>query len=137
VFLDFSSGPLLPFYAGGIRMRLLFTILQTFVIACGTFILGLILGLAVLMAVYVMLGAAGLTILSNILFRIRTYDGIVHIDRSQDNTVMQLEFCADPRCFTHKDELFFRVDTETELVKGRRTNNELVEKALDEIEEFH
>lgn len=117
-------------------MRLLFTILQTFVIACGTFILGLILGLAILMTIYIALGAAGLTILSNVLFRIRTYDGIVHIDRSQDNTVMQLEFCADPRCFTHKDELFFRVDTETELVKGRRTNNELVEKALDEIEEF-
>lgn len=118
-------------------MRLLFTILQTFVIACGTFILGLILGLAVLMAVYVMLGAAGLTILSNVLFRIRTYDGIVHIDRSQDNTVMQLEFCADPRQFTNKDELFFKVDTETKLVKGRRSNNELVEAALDEIEEFH
>ena len=116
-------------------MKLLFTILQTFMIACGTFILGLILGLAVLMTVYVTLGAAGLTILSNVLFRIRTYDGIVHIDRSQDDTVMQL--CADPRSFTNKDELFFKVDTEARLVKGRRSNNELVEAALDEIEEFH
>jgi hypothetical protein len=50
---------------------------------------------------------------------------------------MQLEFCADPRRFTNKDELYFKVDTETVLVKGRRSNNELVEKALDEIEEFH
>lgn len=118
-------------------MRLLFTILQTFIITCGIFILGLLLDLAVLMAVYVTLGAAGLTILSNVLIRIRTYDGIVHIDRSQDNTVMQLEFCADPRRFTNKDELFFKVDSEAKLVKGRRSNNELVEAALDEIEEFH
>jgi hypothetical protein len=123
-------------FAGVNKMRLLFIILQTFVVACGSMIVGLALGLEVLTVLYISLSVAGLTILSNILFRIRTYDGIVHIDRSQDNTVMQLEFCADPRCFTHKDELFFRVDTETELVKGRRTNNELVEKALDEIEEF-
>lgn len=117
-------------------MRLLFIILQTFIIACGTFIIGLIVGLTIMTAIYIMATAAGLTILSNLLIKVRTYDGIVHIDKAQDNTVMQLEFCADPRCFTHKDELYFKVDTETELVKGRRSNNELVEKALDEIEEF-
>lgn len=118
-------------------MKIFFTLMQTIVIACGTFLIGFFLGIAVLSAIYISLGSAGLTILSNLVFKIRTYDGIMHIDRSQDNTVMQLEFCADPRCFTHKDELFFRVDTETKLVKGRRTNNELVEAALDEIEEFH
>lgn len=118
-------------------MKLLFTIIQTIVIACGTFLIGFFLGIAILSAIYISLGSAGLTILSNVVFHIRTYDGIVHIDRSQDNTVMQLEFCADPRRFANKDELFFKVDTETALVKGRRSNNELVEKALDEIEEFH
>lgn len=118
-------------------MKLLFTILQTFVIAGGSFIIGLILGLSLMTVLYMTLCTAGLTVLSNAVFRIRTYDGIMHIDRSQDNTVMQLEFCADPRRFTNKDELYFKVDTETVLVKGRRSNNELVEKALDEIEEFH
>lgn len=118
-------------------MKILFTILQTLVIACGTFLIGFFIGVELMSVIYISLGGAGLTILSNLVFKIRTYDGIMHIDRSQDNTVMQLEFCADPRCFTHKDELFFRVDTETKLVKGRRSNNELVEAALDEIEEFH
>ena len=118
-------------------MKVLFTILQTFVIACGTFLVGLMAGLTVVTALIIMGSAAGLTILTNMIFKVRTYDGIVHIDRSQDNTVMQLEFCADPRQFTNKDELFFKVDTETKLVKGRRSNNELVEAALDEIEEFH
>lgn len=118
-------------------MKIFFTLMQTIVIACGIFLIGFFLGIAVISAIYISLGSAGLTILSNLVFKIRTYDGIMHIDRSQDNTVMQLEFCADPRCFTHKDELFFRVDTETKLVKGRRSNNELVEAALDEIEEFH
>ena len=118
-------------------MKLLFTIIQSLVIACGSVLIGIMIGISWMSILYISLGSTGLTILTNLVFRIRTYDGIVHIDRSQDNTVMQLEFCADPRCFTHKDELFFRVDTETELVKGRRTNNELVEQALDEIEEFH
>lgn len=118
-------------------MRLLFTIIQSLVIACGSALIGIMIGISWMSILYISLGSTGLTILTNLVFRIRTYDGIMHIDRSQDNTVMQLEFCADPRCFTHKDELYFRVDTETRLVKGRRTNNELVEKALDEIEEFH
>lgn len=118
-------------------MRILFTILQSFVIACGTFIMGLVIGLPIITAVYIMATAVGLTLLTNLIFKIRTYDGIVHIDNSQDTTVMQLEFCADPRRFTNKDELFFKVDTEARLVKGRRSNNELVEAALDEIEEFH
>ena len=118
-------------------MRLLFTIIQSLVIACGSVLIGIMIGISWMSILYISLGSTGLTILTNLVLRIRTYDGIVHIDHSQDNTVMQLEFCADPRCFTHKDELYFRVDTETKLVKGWRTNNELVEKALDEIEEFH
>lgn len=118
-------------------MRLAFTILQTFVIACGSFIIGLVIGLPLLSAVIMLGVTAGLTVLTNIIFKIRLYDGVVHIDNSQETTIMQLEFCADPRRFEHKDELFFTVDTETKLVKGRRSNNELVEKALDEIEEFH
>ena len=118
-------------------MRVVFTILQSFIMACGTFIMGLVIGLPVITAVYIMGIAVGLTILTNVIFKVRTCDGIVHIDTSQDATVMQLEFCADPRRFTNKDELFFKVDTEAKLVKGRRSNNELVEKALDEIEEFH
>ena len=118
-------------------MRVVFTILQAFLIAGGTFIVSLIAGLTVVTALIIMSSAIGFTVLSNLIFKIRIYDGIMHIDRSQDNTVMQLEFCADPRCFTNKDELFFKVDTEAKLVKGRRSNNELVEAALDEIEEFH
>lgn len=116
-------------------MRLLFTIMQVFIIACGTFIIGLFLGLAVFTVIYISLGTAGLTILTNMVLKIRSFDGIMHIDRSKDNTVMQLEFCSDPRNFANRDELYLKVDTEATLVKGRRTNNELVEKALDEIEE--
>ena len=120
-----------------IIMRLLFTIMQVFIIACGTFIIGLFLGLTVLTVIYISLGTAGLTILTNMVLKIRSFDGIMHIDRSKDNTVMQLEFCSDPRNFANRDELYLKVDTEATLVKGRRTNNELVEKALDEIEKFH
>lgn len=118
-------------------MRLLFTIIQSLVIACGSVLIGIMIGISWMSILYISLGSIGLTILTNLVFRIRAYDGIVHIDKSQDNTVMQLEFCADPRRFANKDELFFKVDTETALVKGRRSNNELVEKALDEISEFY
>lgn len=117
-------------------MRALFTILQTIIHAIGTFIIGILIGLEIPTAIYISLGILGLTIFTNLLFRIRRFDGILHLDTSKETAIIQLEFCADPRRFDRLSEVYFKVDTETDLRKETLKKNELVEKALDEIEEF-
>lgn len=118
-------------------MKLLTLIIHIFITCAGLFIVCAMMDVPMLTCAIIAGVNAILSIIANIVLRVRAFDGVVHIDDSNETIVIQLEFCADPRRFTNKDELIFRVDTETKLAPGRRSNNELVKKALDEIEEFH
>ena len=118
-------------------MRTFFTIIRACLVSIVVFTTGAICDIGLTKLLILCGVAAFYIVLLDVLLRVRRYDGVLHIDNSRETTVMQLEFCADPRHMTGLNEVYFKIDAEARLTPGRRTNNELVEKALDEIEEFH
>ena len=120
-------------------MRVFFTIIRAIVVSAVVFVAGYMNDLT-METILIFGGAIVLTlILLDILLRVRRYDAIMHVDDSHQTMIMQLEFCADPRRLSDGSEMYVRIDRHTPLTPkaGRKTDNELVQKALDEIEELH